>query len=371
MLERIDAVSAVSGGSSALAWYFTQHWYGLEAPRKPSREDVDQRLFADELQPQQYLRNHFTTFSKVEYGLGAAANGLLAPVNLFLNGLFGWHANTSPMRAWYEARLRTTFQADPTDPEGRTDTDLHMTQLTRLVETRQLPWPIIGATALIEHDLQHLGARLGNVVFEFTPYAFGSDAFGRHRYESDAGRKFTLSRAVSISSAAFDGATLVTGPSQAMFWSLLNFDTGMYVHNPALNRLTRRAHRLLPWPTYYFDFRNPHAENLGAYSLVRRGCARIIVVDAEHDPTYIFDAYRRLQHGLRTEMDATLRVGAIENILANPLGRSKNQLLVDSERWHTVANTPVVEGWIAQLPLKLDDSASQLSRTSIPVLYVK
>src|SRR5437667_3424274 len=120
VLERIDAVSAVSGGSSALAWYFTQHWYGLEAPRKPSREDVDQRLFADELQPQQYLRNHFTTFSKVEYGLGAAANGLLAPVNLFLNGLFGWHANTSPMRAWYEARLRTTFQADPTDPEGRT-----------------------------------------------------------------------------------------------------------------------------------------------------------------------------------------------------------------------------------------------------------
>jgi hypothetical protein len=40
------------------------------------------------------------------------------------------------------------------------------------------------------------------------------------------------------------------------------------------------------------------SENLGAMALIRRGVPNVIVADAEHDPGYVFDAYRTLQAGL-------------------------------------------------------------------------
>lgn len=43
-----------------------------------------------------------------------------------------------------------------------------------------------------------------------------------------------------------------------------------------------------------------HSENLGALPLIRRGIKNVIIIDAEHDPNYIYDAYFDLQRILRS-----------------------------------------------------------------------
>lgn len=55
-------------------------------------------------------------------------------------------------------------------------------------------------------------------------------------------------------------------------------------------------------------------ENLGAFALIRRGVRNVIIADAEHDPGYIFDAYRTLRAGLAAH-GLRLRVEDIEDHL--------------------------------------------------------
>ncbi len=359
----------------------------INTDKKPRRE-VDAELFADapdwKGNPpayQQHLRANYVTFTNPEYGVGLVSNLTFSPINFLLNGVFGWHANTSPMRRWYENRLRRTFQYDPL---GHGEADPHMMDLKELADSGYgLPWPIINSTALIEKDLKNYGARLGNVVFQFTPGFYGSDAFNRHGYkESETGKDFTLARVVSISSAAFDGASLVSGPAQSTWWSLLNLDTGLYVNNP--NRRLRTLQRFLPWPLYYFNnylrdvsgtdiylSDGGHAENLGVYALVRRGCGRLIIVDAEHDPTFIFDAYRRLQNSLQTEMGVSLAVKDIETSFPLALWADTDPVRVDGPRWRAAAAKPVMEGHIAQMPISKESGHTSADRLKIPVLYVK
>jgi hypothetical protein len=43
-----------------------------------------------------------------------------------------------------------------------------------------------------------------------------------------------------------------------------------------------------------------HSENLGALPLIRRGIKNVIIIDAEHDPYYIYDAYFDLQRILKS-----------------------------------------------------------------------
>lgn len=55
-------------------------------------------------------------------------------------------------------------------------------------------------------------------------------------------------------------------------------------------------------------------ENLGAFALIRRGVRNVIISDAEHDPGYIFEAYRTLRAGLAAH-GLRLRVEEIEDHL--------------------------------------------------------
>lgn len=376
VLDKVEIMSAVSGGSSALAWYFSQHEHQIDVSRAIS----DNALFDDNGIYQKHLSNHYVTFRFIEYVAGASLNGLFVPVNLIANGLFGWHANTSPLRHWYESRLRDTFQIDPspqsTAPEA---SPLRMKDLRKVIGKKGLPWPIVNATALIESDRHHYGSRLGNVVFQFTPKSFGSDAFGYHSYATDAGRELTLSRIVSISSAAFDGANLVSGPSQSVFWSALNQDSGMYIHNPNLERREREWNRLKIFPWYLFNhYRRDiqgtdiylsdggHSENLGAYALVRRGCKKIIIVDAEHDPTFIFESYSDLKRGLKAEIGTLLSVDAIDKTTkVNAKLDDNTQKVMDRPAWKDVARKPIFEGSIRGLPINSN------KEIRIPILYIK
>lgn len=375
VLDRIDVMSAVSGGSSALAWYHVQH-YHLDRKGKDNHE-ANRMMFDENGTHQAYLANHYRTFSDVEYYVGAVLDVSFAPVNFFANAIFGWHANTSPMRGWYEQRLRSTFEHDPLGPADGEAERVSVKRLGKFVRDRKLPFFVINTTALIERDFHHFGSILGNSVFEFNALNYGSDAFGRHPYEDAAGTDAGLSvgQAVSISSAAFDGSVLVSGPAQSVLWSLLNIDTGMYFNNPNLSAAKRLRHRLLPFPLYFGDHYvrdihgtdiylsdGGHAENLGAYGLVRRRCQKIIVIDAEHDPMFDFESYGRLRAALKREMGVSLEVGGIDRIRAirdfTPLG----------ERWKAAAQMPVTAGTISFLPYRGDDADVS---DKVEVLYIK
>ena len=41
-----------------------------------------------------------------------------------------------------------------------------------------------------------------------------------------------------------------------------------------------------------------HSENLGAFSLIKRGIETVIIIDAEHDPEYTFEGYHNLKKRL-------------------------------------------------------------------------
>src|SRR5436305_5984104 len=103
-LPRFDVVSSVSGGGYTWGRYISHVVHG----------DDPAKLF-EIGGPYQTLIGQRANRTPKTISLGIAASDLLlgAPWNLFANGLFGWHVNTSPGRRFYEHRLRRTFQTEP------------------------------------------------------------------------------------------------------------------------------------------------------------------------------------------------------------------------------------------------------------------
>lgn len=395
MLDRADILSAVSGGAYALSWYYAQHYNDAAGPHDPARRAaLDAEMMQLGSKHQHFLARNARIFNTAGYAAVGVANTAMIPFNFLVNGIFGWHLNTTPGRSVYEARLRKIFHAEPHFREKAHEEpqDIPIGQLAVVAKQRGLPYFIVNTTALVEDSSEYLGAPLYNRIYEFTPGFFGADALGRFRYDDTRPRyPVSFSRAVSISGAALDGAKLVSGSSQRTLWSLLNQDLGYYVNNPALSSDARVKHRALPFPFYYFHHYprhldgtdiylsdGGHSENLGAYGLVRRLCEHIVVVDAEHDPDYEFESYFVLKQALRRDLHVELRVPSIEALASDEWTLREGRIdrairsggeidasqhpprtnlpplktfdILESTRWKAVAARPVMSGTIASLP---------------------
>ena len=166
LLRHVDVLSSVSGGAYALSWYYANHLrHGDDDGWLTGT--VDGVPDAREVGPVAHLEDKgFVGFG--EYVVLLVANTLAAPWNLLANGVFGWHLNTTPARPVYEQRIRETFHEDR---------HMEFGELRELIETRApneqraLPTFVINTTAYVDDDRNHLGGRLGNTVFEFTPSA--------------------------------------------------------------------------------------------------------------------------------------------------------------------------------------------------------
>ena len=439
-LDQVDVVSSVSGGGYALAWLIMQYYHHRADPAfshrtlfLPNAVDGLQPHPNGESQYVRYLENHATIMTPSGYVSLLGVDLLTSPINFGLNGLFGSHTNTTPSRGIYENRLKAIYARDPSHQLEVPDNVSFNELLRYYYEHRddapatRAPFFIINTTAFIEEDLRHHGAALANSIYDFTILQYGSDALGRYVYSNSPlpdmneltvrfapgirtsypadelreGLPMSFMRAISVSGAALDGSALVAGPSQRALFSLANIDLGFYINNPGLTQATRQHHRLLPFPFYYFnhyarDVRGTdiylsdggHAENLGAFSLVRRLCEEIIIVDAEYDPSYEFEAYTLLKRSLLTQMGILLKVDEIDNQLrafhakqkpcldavANerdsslPKFASDVNVCSDSPRWKEIAAHPVMEGKICCLPLAERD---ELSGKPITVHYIK
>src|SRR5438132_7505115 len=83
-LRQVNIISGVSGGAYAMSWYYMNQLRD---------DDSEEEMFGES--GQAYLRDHADFLTGTFYVTGALSSLLLTPANLFFNGLFGWHLNTS------------------------------------------------------------------------------------------------------------------------------------------------------------------------------------------------------------------------------------------------------------------------------------
>ena len=320
LLERLDLMSSVSGGGYALSWYYLQRYHGAG----------DAELFDPRGRFQRYLAENgrILTHSRsplvrsAEYLVKAGANLFSLPFHWLANGLFDWNLNLAPYRWFYQNAIEREFHLTPAPDGGAPDAsrflgltvgvrrEVGFPEMRAFIEREKMPSFIINTTVKISDSMEHYSADFSNAVFEFTPFAYGSDAFGYHEGDFPV----DVHTAVAISGAAADSSIM---PARLGFmFSALNTDLGYNIPNYNLgSREPVIVHDLLPAPLYFFHRGNRdiratsiyltdggHSDNLGAFSLARRLCRRIIIVDAEHDPDYRFLAYRKLKQRLRAEM---------------------------------------------------------------------
>jgi len=315
VLDKVDIISSVSGGSYAMSWYYVQQYkYG-------SQFTAENGLFSDS--HLNGLSEKSSMYGYTLIGSTFVGNLLMAPVNILLNGVFTGNVNTTSQRGMYENAIRRTFHTSVNEPflslNEMVMPTISSNDMNTFIKTKNLPYYIINSTADIDDDRNHYKSKLRNSVFEFTPLRIGSDGFG---YSEDT--PYTIGQAVSISGAAMD-ATEVPGRVNSLLSSAFNMDLGFYIENYNEKSQDKRiAKKITPFPFYYLWLEDPHRrdntamdiyltdgghiENLGAYSLVRRSCDNIIIVDAEYDKEYEFEGYHTLKSALLSELQVNMDV---------------------------------------------------------------
>lgn len=275
-----------------------------------------------------------------EGGLAAVNSLLLFPVHIITDNLFDWNIEIAPAKWAYNHGIRRAYGETPTiEPQqsrgrsrGSFDTvnDLKFSDLATIYEESHKPscntlhrpcdvplW-VINTTAgtsrspFVLTDPENFTGP--NNTFEFSPYGFGSGAYGRSRWDNPAVKgvspPITVAQAVGASAGFFDSQQRTFGRIQNSVVNVLlrwlNFDWGSSIPNYNLGKRlydkARWIHALLPWPLYLLDRHQGDknalrihlsdggmSEDLGVWALIRRKVPEIIVVDAASDSDYKFD----------------------------------------------------------------------------------
>lgn len=399
VLEQVDAISSVSGGSYASYWFYSQsyHAYCLREEmgiredvgsdtRRPCRPDD---LFVSDFEfrpdpnfpdrtnldsPDRYRFQRALAYSSrisdyrhepTIFNTYVANPSVLffnfcwqivsMPIHWVTNGVFDWEVESgifSPARSAYRHGLERSYGYVPTDPSlrrylrdpcrlGKADgeADAPPTMAEFLAQARhdgcRIPYFIINTTGGNGYCFNRFGVvdgadtdadvPLRHKIYEFTPWSFGSSRFGYMPVKAELLPSMnSLSDVVSASGAAVDaqyagvevtGEEKGTDPALGMFFRVANLELGRQMDNPRVPGACNVLHKCLPFPLYSvhdwtYDHLagqplsvqlsdGGHSENLGVYSLVRRGFDKIIVVDAECDQESLFCSAMRLKRQLR------------------------------------------------------------------------
>lgn len=412
-LDKVKIISAVSGGAyAASALYAQYHHMRSENPNISVNELINEDYVAE-------LMNRGRVFKEHEwFGLADNTLGYL-PLNLYENGVFARHTNTATIADEYRRRLMWAFHGKPKskawDEKGERLIPLKEISLAEfdLATSRKanLPLLVLNATSQY-HKAANTGSHvLAEKVFEFTPLAYGSDALGRYALANvtipesvslDNLRVASysafplLSWATAISGAAVDLAP-IAGDFLRVPLSTLNFDLGWFIRNPTIKAgQETEAYERKHFPAYFSDrlFYNDisglawyvtdggHSENLGLFTLIRRGCQKIIVVDAEQDAAYEFEGYFNLQKALLAprSLNVAINIPEIDRVAAthahatNALSKSA---LVSSiqKQW---ATEPFQLGTVGLFPVPKDNQETpptnwvhQFDWRALQIAYIK
>ncbi|TPQ29254.1 hypothetical protein C2U68_02045 [Methylomonas koyamae] len=381
LLDKVDVMSTVSGGSYAAYWFYSKHYwsekylqqkednnpnwdnplgnlffrrYGYKTNERDyfckdvklanlDRNDIDKNgsvycRFEDE----QDTYNEFPFFHHLDthgrlvtwsqdnewlFFPELIAKGLailpVAPISWLANGVFDMKINMNLAEFYYRKGIERDYGLYPIPgkplksyanadnlPVARSggEDPKKLADLYAIMKSKHLPFWIMNTTAVYDpsmlsfkwfrdSDLFGTQHQLQQTVYEFTPAYQGSPWWSyckeRDNQSCPGFEEIKLSRQVAISGAAVDSV----GTLSNLALSFLNLGLGQYVNNPRVPDNDRYLHRLLPAPLAWlhnggYDTNAPflylsdgaHSDdNLGLYSLIRRGTKEIIVLDAEQE----------------------------------------------------------------------------------------
>lgn len=383
-LMQVEHISAVSGGGYALAWYLMHYFNGGSDDNLFSDQST---LSAGSASAEDRLVSNTRFYTEGEHLLALSATPLVIPFHLVSNFIFDWQVNVGVPSWRYRSRISTLFLE-----RQLVDTRPTVFELAQMARRRGLPQFSISTTAWPSGS-SWKELTLRDHLFTFSSSAYGSGAFGVYRYgddpaSPDAGdrRGIDIGEVVALSGAAWDYNEKYRSELRQTLMSASATNLGGYIPNPAVSPATRRFHKLLPFPLYLIHhFRKDvtgvgiyltdggHVENLAVFPLLARGCSRIVIVDAEHDPYYEFEGYWFLKNALRDQFELELRVDPIEHRTApihrgaaKSCGRYSVPKTCDGEnddpsdarkypRWLAIAAQPVMEGHVWQKDVLLSN----------------
>lgn len=354
-LKDIDIMSSVSGGSYAMSWYYLQKYYTGKEDSELF-ENLNSNIYQGHLLEHGRIGTHSDQafLEYPEMTTKTLSNVLAIPFHWFANGLFDWNLNLSPYRKYYQNALEREFHVTPTSSNGETmnsksslgvlvgvkkDKRVEFENVREYLKENDLPSFVINTTAKIDDDdLEYRSGKFSNTIFEFTPFSYGSDSFG-YQYDNFP---MDVHTAVATSGAAFDSSRM---PGEwAWLSNVLNLNLGYWIRNPNVKQSKVVKHNLLPFPFYLFyrgknDLRGTsiyltdggHSDNLGAFSLIRRMCKNILIIDAEYDPEYGFDAYYRLKRKLKSEFNINITIDGIDSLQTKTVDFKKLKSLHENE----------------------------------------
>lgn len=263
VLDQVDIISSVSGGGYTAYWLYANHAASTNEPRF-GFSSFDQSSFGRQA-CSMLVTSNFVTLPDV-------ARAAVSP--------------TLSSASMYEQELRDTFGARDTDPP------LQVPGLQNLLTGKpRAPYHIINATLV--SPAPQKGWADGRI--EFTSLLKGNEQAGYTEWKES--EKLPLVKAIAVSGAAVRGVL-----KQELALPLPG--------NPS--------------PAVVADD-GGKSENLGALALIRRGVKHVIIGDAEHDPRYVFGAYRNLKKRLEAwELD--LQVDSIDTYLQSGSGFPREAL---------------------------------------------
>ncbi|MCH2003085.1 patatin-like phospholipase family protein [Acinetobacter seifertii] len=335
------------------------------------------------------------------------------PLHILVNGLFDMKLNVNMFQKYYQNGLEREYGRYPIcnentckalksyanqsgNPLSVEITDPSTDELYAEITQQKLPFWVINTTATYSQKswpkmLRNLpiagySHSLANTVYEFTPVSQGSPRFGYCSQEQEGchlSKPLKLSRKIAISGAAIDALS----PTQNTLIDVANLSLGQYVSNPKIADNVRTVHRMLPIPFVWFhenrhDEQSPfiyltdggHSDNLGIYSLIRRGTKKIIVLDSEHEggqkngeTTANFEALRKdrcmlmQDHGVFISIPE-LNLPSIEDDCSLAIPHFKNLMPGMTFDFHH-ANQSVFIGTIYQMNSNFKDIENHLSDT--------
>lgn len=276
LLDEIDVISTVSGGGYTAYWLYANE---LAAPgQRFGNYSLSDAQFPQRMCELQTTAN-FVTYPRVLTTISPTVSEKAIRL--------------------YETSLRRTF--------GRRDPAPALTiqSLLPLMDSGRTPLLIQNATIKVDRPWSER-------LLEITPQGYGSNQLAWVNWSNAAGEKpLTLTKSTAVSGAAFSP-----------------LDQQVPLRHPASGQPTMTVTD------------GGKSENLGAMALIRRGVPNIIISDAEHDPGYIFNAYRQLRFGLQ-QYGLSLSVPAIENYLMSSRKQPFAQAVASGEVVDAKTRTPV------------------------------
>jgi hypothetical protein len=176
----------------------------------------------------------------------------------------------------------------------------------------RVPFWIVNTTAGVSPEPLNVLAPMPDFedsIFELTPVSFGSRHYG---WWEGTPPRFELARVTGASGSFLDGQQRdLSGLRRPVIASLLwvfNFEWGVNLPNPRFQDSVRTKHYFLPFPLSWAHHRvrNNNAawihlsdggmsDNLGVFSLIRRGVPVIVAADSAFDEKGRFDDLCRLK----------------------------------------------------------------------------